>query len=339
MTTPLIPSARAIVAAPMAGGPTTVALATAVATAGGFPFLAAGYRTSAAVYAETEQLRARRIPFGVNLFVPSHQPVDETVFAAYAHDLQPEADRYGLRLDPHPRIDDDGWSDKIRMLLAHPVPIVSFTFGLPPADDIAAVKRCGSRVVLTVTNPDEAQAAAERGADGLVVQALAAGGHSATFDPATIPKPVEIATLVAQVRAVTTLPLIAAGGIDSAEAVGVVREAGAEAAAVGTLLLRTDEAGTSPVVRAALADPDYGHTVITRAFTGRPARALPNGFVIRHPDAPTGYPAVHHLTRPIRGAAFAAGDSDRVNLWAGTGWRNAPTGPAGVVIRALSPDR
>ena len=119
----------------------------------------------------------------------------------------------------------------------------------------------------------------------------------------------------------------------------MVREAGAEAAAVGTLLLRTDEAGTSPVVRAALADPDYGHTVITRAFTGRPARALPNGFVIRHPDAPTGYPAVHHLTRPIRGAAFAAGDSDRVNLWAGTGWRNAPTGPAGVVIRALSPDR
>ena len=112
-------------------------------------------------------------------------------------------------------------------------------------------------------------------------------------------------------------------------------DAGAEAAAVGTVLLRTDEAGTSPVPRAALADPAYQQTVMTRAFTGRPARALPNGFVRRHPDAPTGYPEVHHLTRPIRAAAFQAGDADRVNLWAGTGWRQAPTGPAGQVIRSL----
>ncbi len=335
MTPPLVPSVHPVVAAPMAGGPSTVRLAVAVAEAGGFPFLAAGYKTPAALEAEMESLRARRVAYGVNLFVPSQKPVDPAAFAAYAEQLQPEADAYGLRLDPSPVADDDSWAEKTRLLLEHPVPVVSFTFGLPPADDIAALRRCGSRVLLTVTSPDEAEAAVERGADALVVQGSAAGGHSATFDPATVPAEVELVDLVAQVRAVTAVPLVAAGGITSAEAVREVLDAGAEAAAVGTVLLRTDEAGTSPVPRAALADPAYQQTVMTRAFTGRPARALPNGFVRRHPDAPTGYPEVHHLTRPIRAAAFQAGDADRVNLWAGTGWRQAPTGPAGQVIRSL----
>jgi NAD(P)H-dependent flavin oxidoreductase YrpB (nitropropane dioxygenase family) len=133
------------------------------------------------------------------------------------------------------------------------------------------------------------------------------------------------------------LPLIAAGGIDGPEAVARLIRAGAAAVAVGTLLLRTDEAGTSASHRAALADPAFGRTVITHAFTGRPARALYNGFIARHDaTAPFGYPAVHHLTRPIRKAAGAAGDTDRLHLWAGTGYRRAPAGPAADVIRNLA---
>ncbi len=91
----------------------------------------------------------------------------------------------------------------------------------------------------------------------------------------------------------------------------------------GTALLRSDESGASAVHQAALADPDRGDPVLTRAFSGRPARGLPNRFITGFDSiAPLGYPAVHHLTSPLRKAATAAGDPELVNLWAGTGYRN-----------------
>jgi nitronate monooxygenase len=53
---------RPIVVAPMAGGPTTPALVTAAAAAGGVGFLAAGYKPPDAVAQEVAQLRASRLP-------------------------------------------------------------------------------------------------------------------------------------------------------------------------------------------------------------------------------------------------------------------------------------
>ena len=334
-----------IVAAPMAGGPTTVALARAVSAAGGLPFLAGGYTAPAALADEVAQLAGDGAPFGVNLFVPSDAAVDLDAFRAYAAELQPEAEPYGVRLDPEPVTDDDAWGAKLALLLEHPVPFVSFTFDLPPADDVARLRRAGTVVLGTVTTPDEAVAARDAGVDALVVQGPAAGGHSATFDPG---RPADTLTaaggaaagtaeLVAAVVASAGLPVVAAGGVDGPGAVRDLLAAGAQAVAVGTLLLRTDEAGTSPVHRAALADPRFERTVVTRAFTGRPARALENGFTRMHDAAaPVGYPAVHHLTRSLRRAAAAAGDADRVHLWAGTGYRSAAEGPAGDVVRALA---
>lgn len=90
-----------------------------------------------------------------------------------------------------------------------------------------------------------AVAATERGADGLIIQGPSAGGHSATFDPTRTPQPEDLPTLVSHVRKASPLPVIAAGGIDGAEAVRAALDAGAIAVAVGTLLLRTNEAGTS----------------------------------------------------------------------------------------------
>ncbi|MDR7274457.1 NAD(P)H-dependent flavin oxidoreductase YrpB (nitropropane dioxygenase family) [Catenuloplanes atrovinosus] len=77
--------------------------------------------------------------------------------------------------------------------------------------------------------------------------------------------------------------------------------------------------------------------MVTRAFTGRPARALRNRFTDTYgPHAPLAYPAVHHLTAPIRAAAAARGDAESINLWAGTGYAAARPGPAGVILRTLA---
>jgi NAD(P)H-dependent flavin oxidoreductase YrpB (nitropropane dioxygenase family) len=333
----LLESSLPLAAAPMAGGPTTVALAAAVSAAGGFPFLAAGYKSTTAMADEIEQLRALNPSFGVNLFVPSRHHVDADAFRAYARELQPEADVYGIELAGSPIDDDDQWEEKLAQLTARPVPIVSLTFGLPDVADIAALQQAGSRVLATVTSPDEAVAAGAVGVDGLVVQGPAAGGHSGVFDPTRSPEPVDTSELVGHVRAAVDLPVVAAGGVDGPDAVRRLLAAGAQAVAVGTLLLRTDEAGTSATHRAALADPRFAETVITRAFTGRPARGLRNAFIDRHErNSLTAYPAVHHLTRALRQAAAQADDPDRLHLWAGTGWRSAPTGPAADVIGCLA---
>lgn len=336
MTTRLLDSSLPIVAAPMAGGPSTVALAHAVTSAGGFPFLAGGYKTVEALAAEIDELRPLCVGFGVNLFVPSDDAIDEAAFAAYAAELKSEAEEYGLDVDPRPVADDDLWGEKLALLVSHPVPVVSLTFGLPDPADITALREVGTRVLATVTTTGEARSARDAGVDGLVVQGPSAGGHSATFDPGRTLEPIPTADLVRQVIETMDLPVIAAGGVDGPGALRALLEAGAESVAVGTLLLRTDEAGTSPTHKQALGDPTFTETVMTRAFTGRPARALRNGFIDRHPDGILAYPAVHHLTRALRQAASKAGDADRLHLWAGTGWRSAPTGPAADVIRHLA---
>lgn len=327
-----------LVAAPMAGGPSTPDLVVAAAEAGALGFLAAGYKTPEALAAEVGAVRERTDRFGVNLFVPTPVPVDPVAYDAYARQLDPLALRHGVTdLPAAPREDDDAWEAKVELLLADPVPVVSFTFGLPAASVVRALRDVGTLTVQTVVRPSEAEAATALGVDRLVVQSHVAGGHSGTFDPDDLPPEVPLTALLREVRAVTHLPLWAAGGLATAEDVAAVLAAGAEAAVVGTVLLRTPEAGTSATYRRALADPTRTSTGLTRAFSGRPARALRNGFVEAYDAvAPSGYPALHHLTSPIRKAAAAAGDEEAINIWAGTGFRSATDEPAGVVLRRLA---
>ena len=327
-----------VLAAPMAGGPTSPALVIAAANAGSFGFLAGGYKTAEALAEQIAAVRATGVGFGVNLFAPNPVPVDAAAFRDYARTIAGEGERYGVNLLGAPITeDDDRWREKIDLLLADPVAVASFTFGIPETSVIAALRSAGTLVVQTVTSAQEARRAAEAGVDALAVQASAAGGHSGTLTPQHVPAAVPIADLIAEVRAAVALPLVAAGGLATADAVADALGAGAGAVMVGTVLLRADEAATSAPYRAALADPARTGTLVTRAFTGRPARALRNEFTDRYSDlAPAGYPALHYLTSPMRKAAAAAGDPERINIWAGTGHRHATAEPAGEILTRLA---
>lgn len=339
-----------IIAAPMAGGPSSADLVSATAAAGGLGFIAGGYASPDALRERIDQVSSRTRTFGVNLFAPNPVPVDLAAFARYAGELQPLARRYGIELDAGtPVEDDDAFAAKVEVLAeasvagpagavsGAPVPVVSFTFGLPDAEVVRRLREVGAVLVQTVTGPAEAVAAERLGVDAVVLQGWRAGGHSGTLTPQRPVAPVELAALVAAVREVSGLPIWAAGGIANHRDVGAVLEAGAEAAVVGTALLRTPESGAGQAHRDALADPRFTTTELTAAFSGRPARSLRNAFVRRHSaGAPLGYPAVHHLTSPLRRAASAAGDADQINLWAGTGYRQALAVPAAEVIRTLA---
>ncbi|HWE54918.1 MAG TPA: nitronate monooxygenase [Acidimicrobiales bacterium] len=329
--------ANPVLAAPMAGGPTTPELVTSAAAAGSLGFLAGGYKTPGLLAEQIAAVRAVTGTFGVNLFAPNPLPVDRDAYRDYVAHIRPEAARYGLDVsDNDPWEDDDSWSDKIDLLLSDPVPVVSFTFGIPDLAVIGALRRVGTVTVQTVTTPEEALEAVAAGADMLAVQSFEAGGHSGTLHPDRPLGNLGLADLVKQVAAVVDRPLIGAGGLVDPESVSDVLAAGATAVAVGTALLRAPEAGTSGTYRAALAGANRP-TVVIRAFTGRPARGIPNAFTDSHNDlAPLGYPALHHLTSPIRRAAAAAGDADRINLWAGTGYRSAGQEPVGRILDRLA---
>ena len=266
-----------IVAAPMAGGASTPELAAAVGEAGGFGFIAAGYKTPETVREEIAAVRSLTArPFGVNIFAPpgDSDPQEVERFAARLAD---EASRIGITLG-RPKHDDDAWEAKLELAVRERVPVVSFAFGCPPREVVAELRDGGAETWVTVTTPAVARTAARAGADALVVQGVEAGAHRGSFDD-TAPGDIGLLALLQLVRAQVDLPMIAAGGIATGAGVAAVLAAGATAAAVGTALLRAREAGTSPRDRQPL-----------------PARALGRGAVGVPRRAP------HHLAAARGGA-------------------------------------
>jgi nitronate monooxygenase len=325
--------AQPIVQAPMAGGPSTPALAAAVSDAGGLGFLAAGYKSADAVRADIEGLRALGDwPFGVNLFVPRTPAAAPETVERYAATLAAEADRFGTALGD-PRHDCDGWREKLALVASERVRVVSFTFGCPPAGAIHHLQSEGSAVWVTVTTRAEAARASDAGADALVVQGVEAGGHRGSFDDSA-PGDLGLLALLQIVAADVDVPLVATGGIATGAGVAAVLAAGARAAQVGTAFMLASEAATSDPHREALRSS--AGTALTRAFTGRTARGVVNRFMREHgPAAPSAYPEVHNLTAPLRAAARAQGDAGAINLWAGQAYALAQEEPAGAIVRRL----
>ncbi|MBT2567836.1 nitronate monooxygenase [Arthrobacter sp. ISL-85] len=327
-----------VIQAPMAGGPSTPGLAAAVSEAGGLGFVAGGYKTAAAMRAEIEAVRGHTDkPFGVNLFVPQPSVTSPEVLQEYAASLAPDAERFGVSLGD-PKHDDDDWDQKLKALLELAPAVVSFTFDLPEPSVVEALQQRGAYVIATVTDRDEALQALAAGADALCVQGPEAGGHRGTFKADAPPPLVPLHGILGELSDLE-VPLIAAGGIATAEHTRAALAVGAAAVQAGTAFLRANEAGTKAVHRAALASSDrFTTTAVTRAFSGRNARGLYNEFMRRHDgDAPYGYPEIHHLTTPLRAAAAAAGEPDWLNLWAGINYRNCMEGSAASILASLAP--
>jgi nitronate monooxygenase len=217
------------------------------------------------------------------------------------------------------------------------VAVVSFTFGCPSAEIVGQLHQAGSRVVVTVTTPAEAVLAAAAGADAVGAQGIEAGGHQGSFDDDRAPDTGwGLLALVTAVRRAVDIPVLAAGGLMTGADVAAVVRAGAVGAQLGTAFLLSPESGTSAPHRAALSDPAFSGTAITRAFSGRRARGLVNDFMRAHPAAPSAYPEINNATRALRARAAAAGDPERMSLYAGQGFRAAADRPAAEIIGRLA---
>lgn len=328
-----------IILAPMGGGPSTPALVAAVSNAGGLGSLGAAYLTPDQIADTVIRIRALTDkPFNVNLFAGAYQT--------------------GQRVDPRPMLDvlteihaalgvpppvlpvlpPDPFPAQLEAVLAARPAVFSFTFGIPKADALTRLRASGAALLGTATNVEEARLLAAAGVDGIVAQGAEAGAHRGTFAGSFEASMVPTLDLVRAIHGAVPVPVIASGGLmdggDIAKALGL----GAVAAAPGTAFLTCPESGAPEAHKRAILDARADTTVITRAFSGRPARGLVNAFITRltgREAAILPYPLQNALTRAMRTAAAQRGEAGFMSLWAGRGVARARVLPASDLVRRL----
>lgn len=327
-----------VVLAPMAGI-STPELAAAVSDAGGLGSLGlAAMDADAAREAlrRTRALMQREAPINANVFCHTPPPRDSEREAAWLSALAPDFGSVGASPpmalhDSYAPLDHD--PDMLDMLLAERPGVVSFHFGLPSADSIAKLRDSGAVLLATATSRAEAEAIAAAGLDAIVAQGWQAGGHRGIFDENRPDRRLPTLDLLAELRDLD-LPLIAAGGIMTAEDVRAVLDAGAFAAQCGTAFLPATEAATSQPHRDGLA---HGRTIMTRAVSGRPARGLENRITTRDDSEAPPYPLPYSALKLLHREAVAIGEHGFGPFWAGTGCTEARPGSAAEILSRLTP--
>ena len=217
-----------------------------------------------------------------------------------------------MRLPPLRLDDDDHFATKIEIAVDAAVPLVSFAFGVPDPAAVRALRAAGSTVLITVTSADEARAALAAGPDALIAQGGSAGASRVDHPARRLPRRHGDPGRPPRGDRGGRRP----GGRGGRHrqrrrCAGAARGRGARRAVRHAV--PAGRGGRHPGRRSArrCSPAEYDTTVVTRAFTGQPARALRNRFTDAHSaDAPVGYPAIHHLTAPIRAAAAARGDAE-----------------------------
>jgi nitronate monooxygenase len=322
-----------LIVAPMAGGPTTPKLVAASCEAGALGSLGAAYLSPTQIRKEVELIRGMTArSFAINLFTkaPTIELEAEQIAAARAA-TRAYRDELGLP-DPdlappfHPEFE----RQLDAVLEARPA-VFSFVFGLLDRRHTDACRARGILTMGTATTLSEGLALEESGVDAVVAQGVEAGGHRGIFDPGAEDPDIGILALTRSLAAKLSIPVVAAGGIMDGRGIAAALALGAQAAQMGTAFLLCDEAGTSEPYRRALEGARSGgdtrgvghaRTELTRAFSGRWARGIPNRFLNemkRHGPAILPFPAQNAFTRDLRQKSAQAGSSELLSLWAGEG--------------------
>lgn len=328
-----------ILLAPMAGETAKPALGIAVSAAGGLGSLGVSYMTPAGI---REAIRATRAgtdrPFHINLFTPTAWSAEPGRMAVYRETLAAAHAELGISPPDLPNRYEESFDEQFAVILEEVPPVFSFTFGMPTPEQIAALRQRGILVVGTATTVAEARALETLGVDAVIAQGAEAGGHRGSFLAPVEQSLIGTMALVPQIVSAVKLPVIAAGGIGDGRGVAAALCLGAQAAALGSAFLLSDETALNPAWRSALQSDAVHETALTRAFSGRHARGIRNRFLERFagddemiPD----YPVANAMSRSMRAAAAKAGRAEYLSLWAGQAASLARSEPAAAILRRI----
>lgn len=311
-----------IIQAPMAGVQGS-ALAIAVSNAGGLGSLPCAMLSLAGMRAEIAAVRAGTSqPFNVNFFCHTQPQPDAQREADWRKLLSPYYHEFGIpeataTAGPSRTPFNAEAADLLEELKP---PVVSFHFGLPPDDLFARVKAVGCTILASATTVDEALWLEARGVDAIIAQGIEAGGHRGNFLCEDLATQLDTFTLLSQIVASATVPVIAAGGIVDRAQVSRALALGAVAVQAGTAYLLCPEATTSPVHRAALKSAAAHQTAVTNLFSGRPARGIMNRLMTDlgpiNAAAPA-FPLAAVAMAPLRAKAESQGNGGFSPLWCG----------------------
>jgi nitronate monooxygenase len=332
-----------LIQAPMAGT-STPALAAEVCNAGALGSLALGAigpDEARRQIAELRSLTAR--PFNLNLFVHAAPRLDPESEAAWLDALAPIFAEYDAQPPAGLETIYQSFADNAAMLdvvLEAKPAVVSFHFGLPGAETIAALKQAGCLLLGSVTSLAEAELSLAAGIDVVVAQGWEAGGHRGMFDPDARDDRLGTFALTRLLTRWGKLPVIAAGGIMDGAGIRAALDLGAVAAQLGTAFVGCPETHADAGYRALLASDAAQHTVMTRAISGRPARCLANRFTQlgERPDLPPvpAYPRTYHAGKALNAAAKARGEALYGAQWAGQGAPLSRAMPAAELVALLA---
>lgn len=327
-----------ILLAPMAGA-CPASLSIAVANAGGLGSCGALLMQPAAIKAWASEVRAgSNGGFNLNLWIPDPPPMRdaaaEDAVRAFLGGWGPEVAREAGDANP------PEFAAQCEALLEIGPTIISSIMGVYPAAFVERMKARDIKWFANATTVAEAKSAEAAGADVIVAQGMEAGGHRGAFDAAKAPT--ELVGLFALLPAIVDavkVPVVATGGIADARGIAAALMLGASAVQIGTGFLRCPEAKLAPAWADAIGRTLPEQTLLTRAFSGRPGRAVATAYAraATASDAPNPapYPVQRGLTQALRDAGTKANDIDRMQAWSGQSARLAQAKPAGDVVREL----
>ncbi len=338
--TDLLKIEHPIIQAPMAGS-ATPALAAAVSNAGGLGSLGCGSMSLEDLKAKADELRgATNRPFNLNFFAHSAPKESPEINAQTRALVTPFYEELGIVDVPVAGESpfDPFNADTLSVLLEIKPAVTSFLFGLPEPEMVRALKDDGCLVLCSATSVAEARSLNAAGADAIIAQGWEAGGHCGTFDTALDDVGVGTMALIPQVVDAVDVPVIAAGGIADGRGIAAAFALGASGVQMGTAFLSCPEAQVSDIHRAALRHASDQDTRLTRAFSGRPARAKTNRYIAamaEHRAPLPDYPTMYSFSDPLREHSVANEDADfQFLLYGQTAALNREL-PAAELFRAL----
>jgi nitronate monooxygenase len=333
---------RPIIQAPMAGV-STPAMAAAVSNAGALGSLGVGATDAEGARKMIRETRALTAgPFNVNLFCHAPAKADAAREARWLEWLAPQFRRFGAEPPPALReIYTSFVADRamLAMLLQERPAVVSFHFGLPPAEFIVALKQAGIMLLGSATHPHEARAVEAAGLDAIVAQGIEGGGHRGVFDSTDVDDGLGILALTRLLVRQSRVPVIASGGIMDGAGIAAVLALGAQAAQLGTAFVGCPESAIDAGYRKALLQSGEVRTAFTDSISGRKARGLRNRFTAlddepARPAVPD-YPVTYDAGKALHAAARAKGEFGYGAQWAGQAAPLARALPAGELVEVL----